>query len=281
MIRPDNLAIHHEVLNQPLLRRGGLLEVFVRAVRQHHPLVPLRTREPADPVDPLGQRVPVDFYLARWGARGRSFCGLVGRRASRRSVGALARGCGWGYIPPSFATGSERRWASTAPSEARSGAAVSAVSPLEASAGAVIAASSGIGRGGAASARARGSGRGRVLCSFVIASERRCSFGGFARPWDQRRGVGRVARGRERRCSLHRIARSVVGRCVGKELPGTIALCEGLLVDELVGETARFRAETVAPARDLAEGVVASLQCARLRYIEGLVILKSGSKPKL
>jgi hypothetical protein len=40
----------------------------------------------------------------------------------------------------------------------------------------------------------------------------------------------------------------------------------------------RFRAEPVTPARDLAEGVVASLNHARLRYIEGLVILKSGFK---
>jgi hypothetical protein len=39
-----------------------------------------------------------------------------------------------------------------------------------------------------------------------------------------------------------------------------------------------FRAWTVAPARDLAESVVASLNRARLRYIEGLVILKPGFK---
>jgi len=55
---------------------------------------------------------------------------------------------------------------------------------------------------------------------------------------------------------------SVIGLCVGKELRGTVALCKGLLGDELVGETPRFRPETVAPARDLTESVVASLQCA-------------------
>src|SRR5256885_16214279 len=53
LIRPDNLAIHHEVLNQPLLRREGLLEVLVRAFRQREPVVFLGTREPADPVDRL------------------------------------------------------------------------------------------------------------------------------------------------------------------------------------------------------------------------------------
>jgi hypothetical protein len=55
-------------------------------------------------------------------------------------------------------------------------------------------------------------------------------------------------------------------------------LLQGLLGNELLGESARFRAETVAPARDLAEGVVASLSCARLRNIEGLVVFKSGFK---
>ena len=52
-----------------------------------------------------------------------------------------------------------------------------------------------------------------------------------------------------------------------------VALRKGLLGDELVGERARFGAETVAPARNLAQSVVASLDRARLRYIEGLVIL--------
>ena len=45
-----------------------------------------------------------------------------------------------------------------------------------------------------------------------------------------------------------------------------------------LSESARFRAETVAPTRDLAESVVASLDRARLCYVEGLVILKSGFK---
>jgi hypothetical protein len=72
---------------------------------------------------------------------------------------------------------------------------------------------------------------------------------------------------------LHSVAPSVVGLCAGKELRDTVALCKGLLGDELVGERARFGAETVAPARNLAQSVVASLDRARLRYIEGLVIL--------
>src|SRR5260370_2006225 len=46
LIRPDNLAIPHEVPNQPLLRRG-MLEVLVRAFRQREPVFFLGTREPA------------------------------------------------------------------------------------------------------------------------------------------------------------------------------------------------------------------------------------------
>src|SRR5262245_47470633 len=51
LIRPDNLTIHHEVLHQPLLRRGGLLEVLLCTFRQREPLVFLGTHEPADPVN--------------------------------------------------------------------------------------------------------------------------------------------------------------------------------------------------------------------------------------
>src|SRR5213079_35428 len=57
-----------------------------------------------------------------------------------------------------------------------------------------------------------------------------------------------------------------------------VALDEDLLGDELVGESTRFPAQTVAPARDLAQSVFASLHRARLRYVEGLVMLKSGFK---
>jgi hypothetical protein len=56
----------------------------------------------------------------------------------------------------------------------------------------------------------------------------------------------------------------------------TIALGKGHLGDELVGERARFPAQTVAAARDLAASVVPSLDRARLRYVEGLVVRESG-----
>src|SRR6516165_1991324 len=83
LIRPDNLALHHEVLNQPLLRRGGLLEVLLRAFVQRGPEIFLLTREPANPVDRL---------VVRGRARGRSFCGLVRGRDRGGDVGSVANG---------------------------------------------------------------------------------------------------------------------------------------------------------------------------------------------
>src|SRR5262249_47168045 len=96
---------------------------------------------------------------------------------------------------------------------------------------------------------------------------------GLLRRRDCEGDVGSVANGSELGRCLRSLPHRVVDLCVRKGLVGTVALGKGLLSDELVGETTGFRAETVAPARDLAESVVASLDRARLRYIEGLVIL--------
>ena len=63
------------------------------------------------------------------------------------------------------------------------------------------------------------------------------------------------------------------------KLVGTVPLGKQLLGDEPVGESARFRAQTVTPALDLAQSVVASLDHTRVRDIEALVILKSDFKP--
>src|SRR6516164_9973203 len=189
LIRPDNLPIHHELLNQPPLRRDGLLEVLLRTFRQREPLVFLGTREPADPVDR-----PI-FRGNERACSLRSFALESERACSLRS----------------FALESER---------------------------------------------------GRSLRSFALGSERGRS----------------LARGSERGRRFHRLVRIVVGLCVGKEVRGIVVLGKGLLGNELVGERARFWGETLAPARDQAEGVVASLHRARLRYVEALVMLKSGFK---
>ena len=61
--------------------------------------------------------------------------------------------------------------------------------------------------------------------------------------------------------------------CVGNNLVGTVALGKHLLRDEPVGERARFPAQTITPALDLAQSMIASLDCPRVRYIEALVIL--------
>src|ERR1700738_3495391 len=57
---------------------------------------------------------------------------------------------------------------------------------------------------------------------------------------------------------------------IGEGLVDTVMLGKGLLGEELVGESARFRAETGAPALDLAHSAIASLGRARLRYVEDL-----------
>jgi hypothetical protein len=89
------------------------------------------------------------------------------------------------------------------------------------------------------------------------------------------RSVGSLDRGTERRCGFHSRANSVAGLCAGKDLRDTAALGQRRLGQELFGESAHFPAQTVAPARDLAQSVVASLDLARLRYIEVLVIPRS------
>src|ERR1700730_8670587 len=66
---------------------------------------------------------------------------------------------------------------------------------------------------------------------------------------------------------------------VGNELIGTVALGKRLLGDEPVGERARFPAQTITPALDLAQSVIASLDRPRVCYIEALVILIVAFKP--
>ena len=66
---------------------------------------------------------------------------------------------------------------------------------------------------------------------------------------------------------------------VGNELIGTVALGKRLLGDESVREIARFPAQTITPALDLAQSMIASLDCPRVRYIEALVILMAVFKP--
>jgi len=48
--------------------------------------------------------------------------------------------------------------------------------------------------------------------------------------------------------------------------------------EEVIGQTARIRAEPLPPARDLAQSVVAALDRSRPRYIAAAVVLKTGFK---
>ena len=102
--------------------------------------------------------------------------------------------------------------------------------------------------------------------------------GSLLRRGDRGGDVSSVTNGSERGCCFPSLPHRVVDLCVRRGLRGTVALGKGLLGDELVGETPRFRAETVAPAFDLAGSVVASFNRAHLRYIAGLVRLKSSFK---
>jgi hypothetical protein len=52
---------------------------------------------------------------------------------------------------------------------------------------------------------------------------------------------------------------------VGNELIGTVALGKRLLGDESVREIARFPAQTITPALDLAQSMIASLDRPRVR----------------
>ena len=94
---------------------------------------------------------------------------------------------------------------------------------------------------------------------------RGCSFRGFARR-------------RERGCRFQSVAGTCVSFGISKELLDTVVLGKQMLDEEVIGQTARFRAEPLPPARDLAQSVVAALDRARLRYIEAPVVLKTGFK---
>ena len=93
---------------------------------------------------------------------------------------------------------------------------------------------------------------------------------------------GCIFRGFARRCERGSSFQSVAGTCVSfsisKELFDTVPLGKQMLDEEVIGQTARFRAEPLPPALDLAQSVVAALDRARLRYIEGPVVLKTGFK---
>ena len=106
----------------------------------------------------------------------------------------------------------------------------------------------------------------------------RSCYGNLARGGVRGRSFRGFARRRERGCSFQSVAGTCVSFGISKELVDTIVLGKQMLDEEVIGQTARFRAEPLAPARDLAQSVVAALDRARLRYIEAPVVLKTGFK---
>src|SRR5262249_25613215 len=61
--------------------------------------------------------------------------------------------------------------------------------------------------------------------------------GGLLRTRDRRGDVGSLPNGGEPGCCFPSLPHRLVDLCVRKGLRGTVALCKGLLGDELVGET--------------------------------------------
>ena len=102
--------------------------------------------------------------------------------------------------------------------------------------------------------------------------------GNVARGGDAGRRLCSIARRREQGCSFQSVAGTCVSFGISKELLDTVVLGKQTLDEEVIGQTARTRAEPLPPARDLAQSVVAALDRARLRYIAAAVVLKTGFK---
>jgi hypothetical protein len=119
---------------------------------------------------------------------------------------------------------------------------------------------------------ARGRDEGRRFWSMAPRRERGCRFGSLAgsgecgcsyysnvaRGRDEGRRFCSIARRRERGCSFQSVAGTCVCFCISKELLGTVPLGKQMLDEEVIGQTARTRAEPLPPACDLAQSVVAA-----------------------
>jgi hypothetical protein len=129
---------------------------------------------------------------------------------------------------------------------------------------------------------------GRRFCSIARGRKRRCRFGSLAgsgecdsnvaRGGDAGRRLCSIARRREQGCSFQSVTGTCVSFDISKELLDTVPLGKQTLDEEVIGQTARTRAEPLPPALDLAQSVVAALVRARLRYIAAAVVLKTGFK---
>ena len=138
---------------------------------------------------------------------------------------------------------------------------------------------------------ARGGDEGRRFCSIARGRKRGCRFaslagggecgcscyGSLARGGARGRSFRGFARRRER-YSFQSVAGTCVSSCISTELLNTVVLGKQMLDEEVIGQTARSRAEPLPPALDLAQSVVAALDRARLSYIEAPVVLKAGFK---
>jgi hypothetical protein len=125
---------------------------------------------------------------------------------------------------------------------------------------------------------ARGRKRGCRFASLAGGGECGCScYGSLARGGARGRSFRGFARRRER-YSFQSVAGTCVSSCISTELLNTVVLGKQMLDEEVIGQTARSRAEPLPPALDLAQSVVAALDRARLSYIEAPVVLKTGFK---
>jgi hypothetical protein len=121
------------------------------------------------------------------------------------------------------------------------------------------------------------------FCKLVCIRDRACRFDGLLRNLAPKRSMrGRsfcslpsegmwsllslVVRSGRRRSFLCIVGRRDVAR---EELVNAVTLGKGLLVDELVGQPACARAEPGAPTLDRAHSVIATLDRAQLRHVEG------------
>jgi hypothetical protein len=105
----------------------------------------------------------------------------------------------------------------------------------------------------------RGRERGCRFGSLAGSGECGCScYGNLARGGVRGRGFRGFARRRERGCSFQSVAGTCVCFCISKELLGTVPLGKQMLDEEVIGQTARTRAEPLPPACDLAQSVVAA-----------------------
>jgi hypothetical protein len=106
---------------------------------------------------------------------------------------------------------------------------------------------------------ARGRERGWRFGSLARSGEcgRGC-YGNLAGGGVRARSFRGFARRRERGCSFQSVAGTCVCFCISKELLGTVPLGKQMLDEEVIGQTARTRAEPLPPACDLAQSVVAA-----------------------